>query len=154
MSLFSENIIEDPWINMAYRFWNCTHPAFQSDVWNAAFKINWSKPKLKNFVKGINRGTIKFSESDFDEMKEILRQHGIEFIDKEYYYIIVSILISPTLDSDNLSQILTNCLSDKKLSEGGFVQVKIKFQESDLVYLIIHTKTTTPQRIEITLKRR
>ena len=154
MSLFSENIIEDPWVGMAYAFWNCTNPLYESDIWESAFKINWSKVEMRKIVSVANHGTTKFSESDWEEVKGVLNEHRISFIPKEYYYIIIMVLIANSLNEETLSQSFTNCLSKKKIREGGSVQVKIRDFQTGFVYLIIHAKTTTPQRIEIILKKR
>jgi hypothetical protein len=154
VSLFSENIIEDPWINMAYAFWNCTNPNFQSDTWNDAFKFNWSKTKMKQKVSEINKDSIRFTEDHWNEVQEVLMNHGINFFPKEYHYLILIVLLASGLDANILTNTLKECLSERAIRAGGDIEVKIKFPEKIFVFIVILVKTTTPQRIEITLKRR
>ena len=157
MSIFSNNIIEDPWVGMAYKFWNCTNPSYKTPVWSDAFKINFSRTKLQSIVKSLllrNDGSMKIKEFDFDEMNEELSKHSIHKLEVEYKLIILICLLVSTLNEENLSSILTNCLKQTQLNRDCDVNVKIKFKEQSFTYIIIHVQTATPQRIEITLKRR
>ena len=157
MSIFSDYITEDPWVGMAYKFWNCTKPEFKDEIWRDAFKLNFSKSKLKEKLKSMllrEDGTMKITQDEFDEMNQILSQHAIYHLDDEYKFIILICLTVPTLNEENLSSILTSCLKRNKLREGDDVKVSIKFPEKEHTFIVIHARTVTPQRIEITLKRK
>ena len=156
MSLFSENIIEDPWVGMVYKFWNCTNPRNMDDTWKDAFKINFSKSKLRDKVKELlmHNGVMKLSEQEFDEINQTLNQHSIFELSTEYQFIILICLIVPTLNEENLSDILTSCLKQTKLNSYGTVSTRVRFREKEFTYITIHVNTFTPQRIEITLKRK
>ena len=156
MSLFSENIIEDPWVGMVYKFWNCTNPRNMPDTWKDAFKINFSRSKLRDKVKELlmHNGVMKLSEQEFEEMNQTLNQHSIFELSSEYRFIILICLIVPTLNEENLGDILTSCLKQTKLRNGDTVTVSVKFPEKQHTFVILHVNTTTPQRIEITLKRK
>ena len=60
----------------------------------------------------------------------------------------------PSLNEENLSNTLTNCLKQTQIRSGSDVNVKVKFPEREFTFIIIHVNTITPQRIEITLKRK
>ena len=157
MSIFSNNIIEDPWVGMVYKFWNCTNPKYKNVVWRDAFKINFSKSKLRNILKDMlvqEDGRMKLSEQEFEEMNNVLSQHSIYKLNDEYKFIILICLVSPTLNEENLSKIFTSCLKQTQLKNSSDVRVRIYFPEKEHTFLVIHVQTTTPQRIEITLKRK
>ena len=157
MSIFSGNLIEDPWVGMAYKFWNCTNPSYKNQIWSDAFKINFSRTRLQSIVKSLllrEDGTMKIGEVDFDEMNEELSKHSIFKLGSEYKFIILICLLVSSLDEKNLSDILTKCLKQTQLNKDCDVSVKIKFKEQSFTYIIIHVNTITPQRIEITLKRK
>lgn len=155
MSIFSNNLIEDPWVGMAYKFWNCTNPEYKDAVWREAFKMNFSRTKLQSAVKSLLlRGDGTMKKLDFDEMNEELSKHSIHKLGVEYKLIIIICLLVSSLDEGNLSDILTNCLKQTQLNRDYDVKVKIKFKEHSFTFIIIHVQTTTPQRIEITLKRK
>ena len=157
MSIFSENIVEDPWVGMAYKFWNCTNPKYQDDIWTDAFELNFSKTKLKDTLKGLllrPDGTMKVSEYEFDEINQTLSQHSIYKLNRIYTYIILICLVVPSLNEENLSNVLTSCLKQTKLQKGDNITVKVKFPEHEHTFIVIHVNTFTPQRIEITLKKK
>ena len=156
MSLFSENIIEDPWVGMVYKFWNCTNPRNMNDTWKDAFKINFSRSKLRDKVKELltHDGRMKLSEQEFEEINQILNQRSIFELSSEYQFIIIICLVVSTLDEKNLSDILTSCLKQTKLNALGTVSVRVRFREKEFTYITIHVNTFTPQRIEITLRRK
>ena len=156
MSLFSNNIIEDPWVGMVYKFWNCTNPRNMSDTWKDAFKINFSKSKLRDKVKELlmHNGVMKLSEQEFDEINQTLNQRSIFELSTEYQFIIIICLIVSTLNEENLSDILTSCLKQTKLSASGNVSVKVRFPAKEFTFITIHVNTFTPQRIQITLRRK
>lgn len=156
MSIFSNNIIGDPWVGMAYKFWNCTNPEYKDAVWRDAFKINFSKSKLRDVLKDllVQDGRMKLSEQEFEEMNNVLSQHSIYKLNDEYKFIILICLVVPTLNTDNLSNIFTSCLKQTKLRNGDDVTVSVKFPEKEFTFVVIHVRTSTPQRIEITLKRK
>ena len=156
MSIFSDNIVEVPWVGMAYEFWNCTNPEYKDFVWRDSFKINFSKTKLRDTLKDmlIRDGQMKLSEWDFDKMNSTLNTRSIYNLNDEYKFIILICLTVSTLNEDNLSRILTSCLKQTKLREGGDVRVRVRFPEKEFTYIIIHVHTFTPQRIEITLRRK
>lgn len=159
MSIFSTDIIEDPWVGMAYSFWNCTNPTYKDTVWRDAFKINFSKNKLRDAVKKMllrDDGGMRLGEVDFDDMNNTLESHGIHKLNDEYKFIILICLLVPSLNENNLSSLLTSCLKQTQLRSGSDVIVKVKFPEKDKqhTFIIIHVLTTTPQWIEITLRRK
>ena len=156
MSLFSENIIEDPWVGMVYKFWKCTNPINMNDTWKDAFKINFSRSKLRDKVKELlmHNGGMKLSKQEFEEMNDTLNQNYIFELSNEYQYIIILCLIVSTLNEENLSNILTSCLKQTRLSTQGTVSVKVRYQENEFAYVTIHVNTFIPQRIEIILKRK
>lgn len=157
MSIFSTDIIEDPWVGMAYSFWNCTNPTYKDTVWRDAFKINFSKNKLRDVVKKMllrDDGSMKLGEVDFDDMNNTLKSHSIHKLNDEYKFIILICLLVPSLNTDNLSSLLTSCLKQTQLRSGSNVIVKVRFPEKQHTFIIIHVQTATPQRIEITLKRK
>lgn len=156
MSIFSNNIIEDPWVGMAYKFWNCTNPKYKNVIWRDAFKINFSKSKLRDALKDllVRDGHMKLSEQEFEEMNNVLSQHSIFKLNDEYKFIILICLTVPTLNTDNLSNIFTSCLKQTKLKNGDDVTVTVRFPEKEFTFIVIHVHTSTPQRIEITLKRK
>ena len=156
MSIFSDNIIEDPWVGMVYKFWNCTNPEHKHVIWRDAFKINFSNSKLRDTLKDllVRDGQMKISEQDFEEMNDTLSQHSIYKLNDEYKFIILICLLVPALNPDNLSNIFTSCLKQTKLRNGDDVAVSVKFPEKEFTYIIIHVHTSTPQRIEITLRRK
>lgn len=156
MSLFDIGIVEDPWVGMAYKFWNCTNPEHKDHTWRDAFKINFSKTKLRDSLKEllVRDGKMKLSEQEFEDMNNVLNQHSIYKLNDEYKFIILICLVVPTLSEENLSRIFTSCLKQTKLHNGDTVTVSIKFPEKEHTFVIIHVNTFTPQRIEITLKRK
>lgn len=156
MSLFSENIIEDPWVGMVYKFWNCTNPRNMPDAWKDAFKINFSRSKLRDKVKEllVHDGVMKLSEQEFEEINQTLNQRSIFELSSEYQFIIIICLIVPTLNEENLGDILTSCLKQTKLSALGNVSIRVRFRDKEFTYITIHVNTFTPQRIEITLRRK
>ena len=156
MSLFSNNIIEDPWVGMVYKFWNCTNPNNKDVVWRDAFNINFSKTKLRDSLKDLllRDGRMKLSQEEFDDMNNVLNQHAIRKLNDIYKFIILICLVVPTLSEENLSNIFTSCLKQTKLRNGDNVTVSVKFPEKQHTFVILHVNTTTPQRIEITLKRK
>ena len=150
-------MVEDPWVGMVYKFWNCTNPNHQNYTWRDAFKINFSKTKLIDTLRGLlcnDNGTMKISAEDFDEMNRVLNQHSIYSLNDEYKFIILICLVAPTLNEENLSNIFTSCLKQTKLKNGDDVTVRVRFPEKEHTFVIIHVNTFTPQRIEITLKRK
>ena len=156
MSLFDIGIVEDPWVGMAYKFWNCTNPEYKDSTWRDAFKINFSKTKLRDSLKEllVRDGKMKLSEQEFEDMNNVLNQHSIYKLNDEYKFIILICLVVPTLSEENLSHIFTSCLKQTKLRNGDTVTVRIRFPEKEHTFVIIHVNTFTPQRIEITLKRK
>ena len=157
MSIFSTDIIEEPWVGMAYSFWNCTNPNYHDGMWRDAFGINFSKNKLRDIVKKMlvrEDGSMKLGEVDFDDMNNTLRSHSIFKLNDEYKFIILICLLVPSLNADNLSSLFTSCLKQTQLRSGSDVIVKVKFPEKQHTFIIIHVQTATPQRIEITLKRK
>lgn len=157
MSIFSNNIVGDPWVGMAYKFWNCTNPEYKDVMWRDAFKINFSKSKLRDVLKDLlvhPDGQMKLSEQEFEEMNNVLNQHAIRKLNDIYKFIILICLVVPTLSEENLSNIFTSCLKQTKLRNGDTVTVSVKFPEKQHTFVILHVNTTTPQRIEITLKRK
>ncbi len=162
MSIFSNHIVEDIWVGMAYEVWNYTNPIYKNHVWDDAFDINFSKTKMREAIERLSRrddGSIKISEVELREIIETLSQHSIHKhsihkLRNIYKYIILICLIVPSLDEQNLSNILTSCLKQTKISKGNTVTVKIKFPEREHTFIVIHVNTFTPQRIEIVLKRK
>jgi len=157
MSIFSTDIIEDPWVGMVYSFWNCTNPTYHNIMWRDAFKINFSKNKLRDVVKKMllrEDGSMKLGEVDFDDMNNTLKSRNIHKLNDEYKFIILICLLVPSLNTDNLSSLLTSCLKQTQLRSGSNVTVKVSFSEKQYTFIIIHVQTTTPQRIDITLKRK
>ena len=156
MSIFSINLVEETWVGMAYKFWNCTNPN-KSSVWDDILKLNFSRDKLKEKVKELllrEDGTMKISESEFQDMNDILENHSVFKLSKEYIYIILICLVAPTLNENDLSKIFTSCLKQTQLRRGSDVAVTVKFPESEHCLIFIKANTTTPQTIGITLKRK
>ena len=156
MSIFSNNIVEDPWVGMAYKFWNCTNPKNMNDTWRDAFGINFSKTRLRDSLKDllVRDGQMKLSAEEFEEMNTVLNQHSIYELNDEYKFIILICLVVPTLNEQNLSNIFTSCLKQTKLKNGDNVTVRVRFPENEHTFVTINVNTFTPQRIEITLKRK
>ena len=127
-----------------------------NDTWKDAFKINFSRSKLRDKVKELlmHNGGMKLSKQEFEEMNDTLNQNYIFELSNEYQYIIILCLIVSTLNEENLSNILTSCLKQTRLSTQGTVSVKVRYQENEFAYVTIHVNTFIPQRIEIILKRK
>lgn len=156
MSIFSTNLVEEIWVGMAYKFWNCTNPN-NSPIWDVILKLNFSRDKLKEKVKKLllrEDGTMKISESEFQEINGVLENHSIFKLSKEYIYIILICLVAPTLNKNDLSKIFTSCLKQTQLRRGSDVVVTVNFPESEHCLIFIKVNTTTPQGIGITLKRK
>lgn len=156
MSIFSTDIIEEPWIGMAYKLGNCTNPLWQDPFWNDAFTLNFSKKKLLNKFRELmirDNGTTKLTKDDFAFINETTKTHHLKDIGKEYKFIILMCLVVPTLDK--LCGILNSCLVDSR-KENGNVDVVIKPGDKgdDYLYIIIKVNTVTPQRIEILLVKK
>ena len=93
-------------------------------------------------------------EVDFDDMNNTLKSHSIFELNDEYKFIILICLLVPSLNADDLSSLFTSCLKQTQLRSGSNVIVKVKSFEKQYTFIIIHVLTATPQRIEITLKRK
>ena len=156
MSLFDNNLVSDPWVGMVYEFWRCTNPNRMDAIWRDAFKINFSKSKLCDTLKELlfQNGKMKLSNAEFEEINDKLNQSSIYKLNDEYKFIILICLVVSTLNAENLSNIFTSCLKQIKLKNGDNVTVDIQFPEKEYTFIIIYVNTFTPQRIEITLKRK
>jgi len=142
---------------MVYKFWDCTNPNHKHISWRDAFKINFSKTKIVDTLRGLlcnDDGSMKISQKDFDEINNVLNQRSIYNLNDIYKYIILMCLVVPSLNEENLSKTFTSCLKQTKIREGGDVTVNVKLRDKSYTFIIIHVNTFIPQRIEITLKRK
>lgn len=160
MSIFSTSIIEEPWVGMAYKICGLTIPYIQDEIWLDAFDLNFSKTKLSNIVKSLNSrgdGTSRWTDDNQQEFLELLEYHNCKPSDlpRNYRFIIFICVLSPTLNQDKLSEVLTSCLKEVHIKKGRNVRVKVwdKVNEGK-AYITIVVNTSIKQRIEIALEKR
>jgi hypothetical protein len=157
MSIFSTELVKESWVGMAYELWYCTNPLYQYNEWSDAFEINFSKNKLRDVVKKMlmrDDGSMKLGENDFDNMNNNLENHNTYKLNDEYKFIILICLLAPSLNEENLSSILTSCLTQRQLRLGSNVDVKVEISEESYTFLKINVRAVISQQIKIVLKKK